>query len=398
MSELLLDDIKSFINISPDAVFICDLEGKIQLINQEAVQLFGYEQTELIGKPIEVLIPHHMREKHKHHRTNYTQNAHLREMGKVNNINGLHKSGHEIPLDINLNPFVAKNHTKHSYIIATVRNISHIKKMQSSLEQQAENTAFINEKLTTALDHLNETLAELQLKNEQLKDMNQEKNQFLGIAAHDLRNPLNAILGYSKLLLSHTFGEMKDQQQYLIQRIERSSDFMLELVNDLLDITAIESGQVQLQKKPTDIQRLIEEVIALERVIADQKQIQIKFLCRDTLPNISIDANKIEQVIHNLLSNSRKFSNPNTVIKVDLRVKEKSIFIDVIDQGQGISEDDLEHLFDPFTKTSTRATGGEKSTGLGLAIVKRIIESHDGAICVKSTPNIGSTFTIELPL
>ncbi|MEI7498894.1 MAG: HAMP domain-containing sensor histidine kinase [Bacteroidota bacterium] len=239
---------------------------------------------------------------------------------------------------------------------------------------------------------------ELSKKNRELDELNKLKNQFLGIAAHDLRNPIGVILGYSELMLDKHGPPNPEEQTELIQRIYKTGTFMLGLVNDLLDIANIESGQLELNLSEQDIGQVISEVIQMNEIFARAKSMEIVF-DRPSIPVMAlIDRPKIEQVITNLLSNAIKYSFPQTRIIIRLEIEGLSARISVQDQGQGIREEELNKLFKQFQKTSTRSTGGEKSTGLGLLIVKKIVEAHQGNFGVKSKFGEGSLFFFTIPV
>lgn len=234
-------------------------------------------------------------------------------------------------------------------------------------------------------------------RNIELERLNEVKNQFIGVAAHDLRNPLQVIEGYSQILLEQHFGELTPAQHKFISVIRRNSDFMLNLITDLLYISKIEAGKLQLELKETDLIALLERNVELNRLMGGQKQINILFTCREDLPTVVIDAPKIEQVLNNLISNGIKFSHPGTTVEVLVSKREKEVVVSVRDEGQGIPADEINRLFIPFENLSVKSTGGEQSTGLGLAIVKRIVEGHGGRIWVQSEKGAGSNFSFSLP-
>lgn len=239
---------------------------------------------------------------------------------------------------------------------------------------------------------------ELAKKNAELDRLNQQKNQFLGIAAHDLRNPLEVILMYSRFLLEDTKDLLKEEQVDFINTIRSSSSFMLNLVNDFLDYSKIEAGKLELELSKVDLKKLIEENVKRNQVLAVRKEIQIVFTAEDEIPQIILDESKIEQVLNNLIGNAVKFSFQNGIIKIYLRKCGDDAVISIKDTGPGISADEAEKLFHPFQKGKHKATAGEKSTGLGLAIVKKIIEEHGGKISVESEAGKGTSFFVSLPL
>jgi two-component system, OmpR family, sensor kinase len=234
-------------------------------------------------------------------------------------------------------------------------------------------------------------------RNIELERLNEVKNQFIGVAAHDLRNPLQVIEGYSQMLLDKHFGELTPEQHKFISVIRKNSDFMLNLITDLLYISKIEAGKLQLELKETDLVTLLERNVELNRLMAGQKQINILFTRREDLPTLVVDAPKIEQVLNNLISNGIKFSHPGTTVEVLASKREKEVVVSVRDEGQGIPADEIDKLFIPFENLSVKSTGGEQSTGLGLAIVKRIVEGHGGRIWVESERGVGSNFSFSLP-
>jgi two-component system, OmpR family, sensor kinase len=238
---------------------------------------------------------------------------------------------------------------------------------------------------------------ELIKRNIELERLNEVKNQFIGVAAHDLRNPLQVIEGYSQMLLDQHFGELSPAQHKFISVIRRNSDFMLNLITDLLYISKIEAGKLQLELKETDLLALLERNVELNRLMAGQKRIDILFTRREDLPTLVLDAPKIEQVLNNLIGNGIKFSHPGSAVEVLASKREKEVVVSVRDEGQGIPANEIDRLFIPFENLSVKSTGGEQSTGLGLAIVKRIVEGHAGRIWVESESGVGSTFSFSLP-
>ncbi len=231
----------------------------------------------------------------------------------------------------------------------------------------------------------------------ELEKLNEQKNEFIGMAAHDLRNPLQVIDGYSRLLLGENFGPLTAQQREMVLAVSRNSDFMLKLITDLLHISRIDAGKLQLDLQPADIVELVRKNVQLNRLLAQEKEIDLRLSCKDEQLTLLIDTYKIEQVLNNLLQNAIKFSHPHTVVTVGLNRTDRGALISVQDQGQGIPAEEMDRLFKPFQKMSVRSTRGEPSTGLGLAIAKRIVVGHQGEIWAESQPGAGSTFYVKLP-
>ena len=183
-----------------------------------------------------------------------------------------------------------------------------------------------------------------------------------------------------------------------VSTIKSTSEFMLNLINDLLDVSTIESGRLHLDLAQADLNELVRHNVSRNRVLAQQKHIELDFEDTEKLPPLTLDRGKIEQVLNNLIGNAVKYSHPDTRIAVRIARDETQVTVSVADQGQGIPEEDLPKLFKAFGKTSVQATAGEQSTGLGLAIVRKIVEGHGGIMSVQSCVGKGSTFSFTLPV
>jgi hypothetical protein len=233
---------------------------------------------------------------------------------------------------------------------------------------------------------------------QQLLELNELKNRFLGMAAHDLRNPLSTLKGFLGLFLTGVLGQLTDDQREVLVDMNQTSDIMLGLINDLLDITAIETGNLQVKRQPTTISQFLGAIQASLRVLANSKFIEIKLDLPESIPVLYIDQARIKQVLTNLITNAVKYSYAHTFILLRVKVYENEVWIAVKDQGQGIPIEEMKHLFKDFSRTSVKPTAGEKSIGLGLAITRRIVEAHGGIIWVDSEIGKGSTFTFSLPM
>lgn len=238
---------------------------------------------------------------------------------------------------------------------------------------------------------------ELTQANKKLVELNDLKNKFLGIASHDLRNPLASIRGYSKYLLEKGERVKEDTRQEFLTTIKNVSGNMLELISNLLDISVIESGQLKLNPEKASIKRLTEEKIHLQQILADKKGISLHAELQE-IPEFYFDSNRVGQVVDNLLSNAVKYSPPDREVFVKLVSDENAMTLSVKDEGPGISEDEQGKLFQHFQKLSARPTGGESSSGLGLAIAQRIVEEHHGRIGVESKLGHGAVFYFSIPL
>ena len=233
---------------------------------------------------------------------------------------------------------------------------------------------------------------------EQLSRANAAKNKFLGMAAHDLRNPLASIRGLAEFLRDGAVGPLTPDQLDLIQTIHGASQSMLELVNELLDVATIEAGELKLHLEDQSLAELIAKSVALTNMEAAKKGTHVTFDPRGVSAVLLLDAAKMRQVIDNLLSNAVKYSPPGSAITVTLTVDDARgvCTFAVQDQGPGIPAGEHDRLFKDFSRLSAQPTGGEKSTGLGLAICRKIVDAHHGAITAENLPAGGCEFRVTL--
>lgn len=255
-----------------------------------------------------------------------------------------------------------------------------------------------NLELEKAFRKLNQTYEQLERKNEELKLLNKQKNQLLGMAAHDLRNPLGIIKGYSEFLMDSLKNKIGAEDFKMVEVINHSSSYMLQLINDLLDLAVIESGTVSLHFSKTNLPQLIQESLVYFKGLAEKKNTSLTFNYKNQSSEVCCDPNKVSQILNNLVSNAIKFSHPGGNIEISLVPSDKEILITVRDSGIGITPEAKANLFQPFSKASKSGTAGEKGTGLGLAIVHKIVSEHKGKIWVESELGKGSKFCVTLPV
>lgn len=285
-------------------------------------------------------------------------------------------------------------------------NNESINKLRTFMKEQQQSAGSQDDEwaMYDQMSGLNNELANMQRKltkkTAELERMNELKNQMLGMAAHDLRNPLTLIQNYALFLIEdHEEQDIfTDDQFQLVREIKQSSEYMVQIIENMLDISAIESGSINLDKKDEDIGKLIERIVSLNRPPASKKDISLNTNLPDDPIIKKVDAHKFQQVLDNLVSNAIKYSQSQTKVEVGVSDgSDSAITIYVEDEGQGIPEGELDDLFVPFAKISSEPTAGEKSTGLGLAIAKKIVEAHGGDIQVESEVGVGSTFFINIP-
>jgi signal transduction histidine kinase len=192
-------------------------------------------------------------------------------------------------------------------------------------------------------------------------------------------------------------GEIDDKQRRILQNIYKNCENMINLVEDLLDVTAIQTGKLKLDRKDVDLNQFLADIYTNAQIWAEAKSIDVKLKLPSQLPTISFDPNRIEQVVNNLITNAIKFSYPETTVTISASETRDFVEISVEDEGQGIPEEDIEKIFSEFARARVRPTAGEKSTGLGLAIAKKMVDAHGGKIWVESEVDAGSKFTFSLP-
>lgn len=271
--------------------------------------------------------------------------------------------------------------------------------LRESMKNNMQRSELVNEPGLDDFSKLNNELVntqrELSKSNKKLATLIEQKNELIGIAAHDLRNPLAVISGYIQFVKG-TSDNLHDGQVQMLDKAVETTKKMTQMLEDLLDMSELESGKVVLNLCDSDIVKLLREAVELNQVIADKKKIRIHFEFDGELI-LKMDAAKIEQVINNFISNAVKYSHSDTNVYVSVHTDESNVSIKVRDEGQGIPKEELKKVFEPFKTTSVKTTGGEKSTGLGLAITRKVIEAHHGTIGVESEVGVGTEFFFTLP-
>ncbi len=239
---------------------------------------------------------------------------------------------------------------------------------------------------------------QLQKSNAELTRLDRLKNQFIGMAAHDLRKPLGVVMAYSEILLDEMNHTLSDEHRQFLKSMMDASVFMRRLIENFLDVSLIESGHFELTLVKTHLFQVVEQALEIVRHVARRKDIEIKVTHDPRIPLLLIDSPKVEQVIVNLVANAIEHSYPGSPVTVRTVLDDAGARILVEDKGTGIPEEILGELFSIYGRGHGRKTAGERSTGLGLAIARKVIEQHAGFISVQSELGSGSTFTVTLPL
>jgi len=234
---------------------------------------------------------------------------------------------------------------------------------------------------------------------EEVKNISKRKTDFVSSVSHELRTPLTSIKGYASILLTGKLGQLPEDARLRLEKINRHSDELVRLVNDLLDISRIESGKVTMRREPQNLKKISDEVIDLLMVQAKEKQIELLSSVPMDTVNVLADYNQLQRVFINIINNAIKFTPQKGTITVrSLKVNENEIQVDIRDNGCGIPEDAQKEIFAEFYRVDNPVNQQVKGTGLGLALVKHIIEAHQGKIWVTSRVDEGSTFSFTLPV
>jgi signal transduction histidine kinase len=257
------------------------------------------------------------------------------------------------------------------------------------------------ENRTRELREINHQLEEA---NEQLIQANKHKSQFLANMSHELRTPLNAIIGFSEVLQDQIVGGLTEKQNRYVCNILNSGRHLLALVNDVLDLSKVEAGKMELHREPFDPKSVIHEVITQVSPMANAKELKVIADFAPNFDSLNGDRGRFRQVMYNLLSNAVKFTPNKGLVTVTGRVitprdgsENEVLLFSVKDTGIGIPPDHLDRIFDTFHQVDSSYSRQNQGTGLGLALTRKLIEMHGGSIWVESQPNLGSTFTFQLP-
>jgi signal transduction histidine kinase len=237
---------------------------------------------------------------------------------------------------------------------------------------------------------------EIEDKSRQLEVASQHKSEFLANMSHELRTPLNAIIGFSEVLSERMFGELNEKQEEYLRDIYASGQHLLSLINDILDLSKIEAGRMELEVTDFDLPTAIDNALILVRERAGRRSIVLHMSIDERLGEVRADEGKIRQVVLNLLSNAIKFTPEGGQIELQAIPKDPLVEVSVSDTGVGIAPEDQEKVFEEFRQVGTADKKAE-GTGLGLTLCRKFIELHGGRIWVKSQLGAGSTFTFTIP-
>jgi PAS domain S-box-containing protein len=358
----------------PDAIVMADPTGRIVLLNEQAQTLFGYKKAELAGSPIEVLLPARFREGHVGHRTRYFAEPKTRAMGAGLELFALRKDGTEFPVEISLSPLKTE---EGFFAMSAIRDITERKKLEEELRQK------------------NNALEE---RNRRVQEATRLKSEFLANMSHELRTPLNGIIGFAEIMHDGRVGPISDEHKEYLGDILTSARHLLQLINDVLDLSKVEAGKMEFIPQTINLQLVVEEVCEIVRTLAASKRIKISSEIDPALSAIDADPRSVKQILYNYLSNALKFTPEGGTITIRGKIEDAERFrIEVEDNGIGISAGDTDRLFVEFQQLDSSAGKRYAGTGLGLALTRKIVEAQGGSVGVNSTAGKGSIFYAILP-
>ncbi len=374
--------LSSVLNTVGEGIMTLTPDGKIVMSNDKANAIWGYKSGDLNGRHFQSIIVEawHPFEEFK---TKF-ETMH----GKAFSLErtGIHKNKTTFPVEIQLTRTAVDEQL---YLTIAVRDVTERKRMERALDHER----------TQLAQRVDERTAELQSANAKLERVAKMKDEFFASMSHELRTPLNAILGLSQALTSDAYGELATAHARPIHLINESGQHLLDLINDILDVSKIEAGKFQLVKERVHIPSICEMSVSMIKQAALEKNIEVISQCDPEVVFLEADERRLKQIIVNLLSNAVKFTPDYG--KVSLRVKgdaeRKVIYFVISDTGIGIPKADIERLFEPFVQLDSRLARQYNGTGLGLALVERLTKLHDGRVSVKSEEGKGSQFVIALP-
>lgn len=362
------ESFRQLVESAPVPIIISDGHGLITLINRQAEILFGYNRDELIGQFVEVLVPEEMQEQHVDYRHEYQRAPYKRGMGTgiktTLNLFARRRDGSSLPVDIQL-----------SYIQTDVGLLVMSFVIDISEHKQIEQT------LREAFEHE--------------RELNELKSRFVSMASHEFRTPLATILAAAETLGAYRTKMTHEQIDQRLVRIHEQVFHLRQIIEDVLQLSRIQAGKVEFNPVSMSLDSLCQEIV--DELHSDPvSAARLIYTSELHLPTAFLDKKLMRQIITNLIGNALKYSAADKLVYIKLGLQENRLALSVRDQGIGIPEIDLKHLFEPFHRAAN--VGTIPGTGLGLAIAKESVELHGGKIIVDSKIGLGTTFTIYLPV
>jgi len=357
------------LDIASDAIIMTDEDGNVQMFNQGARDTFGYQEDEVLGRSVDMLMPEEFRDGHARNMAGFSASGiQSRRMSERDGIAGLRKDGSKFPAEASVSRLEIGDNILFNVIL---RDVSDRKRIEREITQAKE-------------------LAEA---------ANSAKSQFLAGMSHELRTPLNAIIGFSEIMAGESFGPLgsKQYKEYATD-IHNSGTLLLDLISDVLDLSKIEAGAMELTEGVVSLNETLRSTLRLVHERAETNSLHIATNLDPASPLIRGDERAIKQILLNLLSNSTKFTGEGGTITVSSQTEsDGGVSLTVADTGIGIAPSDLAKVLEPFAQVGSAQIRAHQGTGLGLPIAKRLTEMHDATFELESEVGVGTTVKLGFP-
>lgn len=372
------------LEVAPDAILEVDGDGRIVLLNAVTEKLFGYGREELLGESVDLLIPGNLRGRHLQHRERYFQHPGTRPMGSGLSLWAVRKDGTEFPVEISLSPGKVGESMR---VVAIIRDVTERRRAEEQIKS-------MHQRFT---EELTETNRQLEQRNREVERANRLKSEFMASMSHELRTPLHTVIGFAELLGEESQGPLNEKQKRYVRHIHRDSQHLLELINDILDLSRIEAGRLDLHSEEFGVRPAVEEVVSSIGALAGVKAIEVAVQLAGQLM-VFADRLRFKEVLMNLLSNAVKFTPNGGRVTVSAAGQGRFVEFAVSDTGIGIAPEEHQAIFDTFYQVGSTTKGVREGTGLGLTICQHLVEKQGGRIWVESALGRGSTFHFTLPV
>lgn len=382
----------SIINTAIDGIITIDNRGLIESVNPAALKLFGYEESELTGRNVSVLMPEPDKSAHDGYLERHQRTGERRIIGIGREVRGLRKDGSTFPFRLAVSEVDYDNRKIYTGFI---HDLSKEKAAEAQIKQYTEELeGLIQERtkvLQTLVNELEQAKEDVSLSLEKEKELNQLKTRFVSMASHEFRTPLSSVQLSASLI--EKYAQKPDPENIVKHtgKIKNSVGHLTGILNDFLSLEKLEAGKTVAEFKEFDVIKFSEELIEEMQMIAKQNQ-NIVYQHTGTSSIINLDSALLKSSIINLVSNAIKYSGENTFIEFNTELNDNEFCITVKDNGIGIPEEDHKNLFEPFFRAHN--TGNIPGTGLGLNIVKRYVELMGGRVVCTSAQNKGTTITL----
>lgn len=368
---------RELIENAPDAILQVDSKGSILIANRTSEYLFGYSREELMEGNVDMLVPEADRGNHAAHRSAFAAAGRSRPMGQGLELYARRKDGSQFPVEISLSPVRTENGVN---VTAVIRDVTERKLIEQRVRTLQESY-----------------MTELETRQKEAERMSQLKSEFVASISHELRTPLHTIIGFTELLEEEAERSFQEKHRRFLRHIHRDSEQLLSLINDVLDLSRIEAGGLNLRTESLSLRTVVSETLTSIRPYAESRTVSVRE--GDSLDvRVVADPVRLRQILYNLLSNGAKFTEPGGEVRVDAAVDGGFVQITVADTGVGIAPEECKRIFDKFYQVGLTPMGIREGTGLGLAICKQLVEMQGGKIWAESEPGNGSRFHFTLPM